>query len=194
MGVSGRRGHKKHKIKARTRRLWCLRPGFGWYGRGNFPGHHVLGCLPKSGVHGCIYIFMHMHGCNGAHGHGGEKKQDKKSPKWARMAFLWCMVVVQKQRKVAGTIMVARDDHFEEWGGKKDGCGVQWMCIRKGNAKKTTSGAKKNENEWSQIDVHEWFSSKCKEARNEPNKASKIQQKGKTNWSKQSLYEGKCVT
>ena len=39
---------------------------------------------------------MHMHGCNGAHGHGGEKKQDKKSPKWASMT---CFVMYGRGKK-----------------------------------------------------------------------------------------------
>ena len=47
MGALGRRGHGGHRNKVSKRQLWSRRSGFGSYGRGNFPGHHVLGSLTK---------------------------------------------------------------------------------------------------------------------------------------------------
>ena len=44
-GVYG--GHENKTIGGH---LGSRRPGFGSYGRGNFPGHHVLASLAKSGV------------------------------------------------------------------------------------------------------------------------------------------------
>ena len=52
MGALGHRGHEKHKNKAGRGNLWGLRTYFETYGRGNFPGHHVSGCLTKIGGDG----------------------------------------------------------------------------------------------------------------------------------------------
>ena len=41
-------GHGGHKNKASGGPLGSRRSGFGPYGRGNFPGHHVLGGLAKN--------------------------------------------------------------------------------------------------------------------------------------------------
>ena len=43
MGALGPRGHGEHKNKAIRVHLGSCRPEFGYYGRGNFPGHDVLG-------------------------------------------------------------------------------------------------------------------------------------------------------
>ena len=49
MGALGCRGHGKHKKKNVSRdHLGPHRSGFGSYGRGNFPGHNVLGGLLKN--------------------------------------------------------------------------------------------------------------------------------------------------
>ena len=84
MGTLGHRGHKQHKNKPSTGYQRCFRPGFGCYGRGNFPGHHVLCVLPEMVKNECIWVFLDMYGCIGSYGNGREKKQDKKSPKRAR--------------------------------------------------------------------------------------------------------------
>ena len=52
MGALGCRGHKGHKNKAGRGHLGSKRSGFGHYGRGNFPGHDVLGGYIKSGENG----------------------------------------------------------------------------------------------------------------------------------------------
>ena len=84
MGVLGHGTHAKHKNKASRGNLWGLRTYFETYGRGNFPGHHVLGCLSKSDVDGCEWVQSDLDGCVQTHRQGGNEKQGKKSPKWAR--------------------------------------------------------------------------------------------------------------
>ena len=63
MGALGRRGHGRHKNKAIRGYLGSQRPGFGSYGRGNFPGHHVLVSLRKNGVGGCRCVYVGSDGC-----------------------------------------------------------------------------------------------------------------------------------
>ena len=84
MGVLGHRGHKQRRNKASRSNLWGLRTYFETYGRGNFPGHHVVGCLPKNGVDGCRWMKSGLYGCIWTQRQGGRKKQGEKSPKWAR--------------------------------------------------------------------------------------------------------------
>ena len=86
MGALGHRGHKQHKVKANRGHLWCLRPGFVTYGRGNFPGHHVLGCLPKFDVNRFRWVKSGTDGRGLMHWQGGKQKQGKKNPKWLRRA------------------------------------------------------------------------------------------------------------
>ena len=38
--------------------------------------------------------------CNGMHGHGGVKKRDKKSPKWARRTCFVMYASGQKNKKI----------------------------------------------------------------------------------------------
>ena len=67
-----------------------------------------------------IWVFVHMDGCIGSYGNGREKKQDKKSPKRESMT---CFVVgtrgKKKVRKLAGPVMMTRDDHLQAFGGRK---------------------------------------------------------------------------
>ena len=58
MGALGRRRHGKHKNKASGGNLGSCRPGFGTYGRGNFPGHDVFWVLPKMVKNGCRGVRM----------------------------------------------------------------------------------------------------------------------------------------
>ena len=80
MGALGRRGHGEHKNKAIRGHLGSRRSGFGSYGRGNFPGHHVLGSLSKM-------VWMVVDGCKlvwiGAYtpiSNGGNKNKEKRAP------------------------------------------------------------------------------------------------------------------
>ena len=63
----GRTGHEGHKNKAIRGILGSNRSGFGTYGRGNFPRHHVLGCLAKSGVDGYRWVQIGLDGCGWTH-------------------------------------------------------------------------------------------------------------------------------
>ena len=58
MGAMWYRGTGGHKNKASIEKNGLCRARFGSYGRGNFPGHHVLGCLTKSGVYGCRWVYI----------------------------------------------------------------------------------------------------------------------------------------
>ena len=77
MGALGRRGHGGHKNRAGRGYLGSHRSGFGTYGRGNFPGHHVLGGWSKSGADGCRWMHIGSDGCDRTDGHGEEQKQGK---------------------------------------------------------------------------------------------------------------------
>ena len=68
MGALGHGGHGKHKNKASGGYLGSCRSGFGTYGRGNLPEHHVLRWQAKSGVDGYWQVKMGSYGCVGVHG------------------------------------------------------------------------------------------------------------------------------
>ena len=84
MGALGHRGRKQHKNKPSRGYGRCFRPGFGCYDRGNFPGHHVLGCLTKRGVDGYCWVQSGLDGCTRTHTQGQKQKLGKKCPKWVR--------------------------------------------------------------------------------------------------------------
>ena len=84
MGALGSREYEgTHKRYMQGQKL-PYRPCFGTYGRGNSPGHHVLGCLAKNGVDECRWIKSGFYGCVWTQRQGGRQKQGEKSPKWAR--------------------------------------------------------------------------------------------------------------
>ena len=76
----------------------------------------------------CRWVMMGKDGCNGVYGHGGEKKQDKKSPKWASRT---CFVMHDRGEKKQE---VNRDGDGDQRGsgeaieGNK-GCTVQGQCV-----------------------------------------------------------------
>ena len=113
MGALGCRKGKEHKNKASRGHLWSCRPGFGRYGRGNFPEHDVFWRLPKMFKYGCRGVKMVEEGCNGAHVHGGERKQGKESPKWAIRASFCMYGQVQK------IYHVGRDGHGDQGGSRR---------------------------------------------------------------------------
>ena len=101
MGALGYRRYVRHKKKAGRGHLGSFRTGFGVYGRGNFPGHHVFASLAKSGVNGCRWVYIGADGCGWMHGHRGKQKQDKKSNKWARKT---CICNTYTQRNKTGSV------------------------------------------------------------------------------------------
>ena len=125
MGALGHRGHRQCKNKASRGNLWCRRTIFVTYGRGNFPGHHVLCVLPEMVKNEWIWVFVHMYACIRSYGNGREKKQDKKGPKRESMT---CFVeyACGKKRQEGD-----RSDHgdqrrsFEGVWWKKVVCGTQ---------------------------------------------------------------------
>ena len=81
---------------------------------------------------------MDKNGCNGVHGHGGEKKQDKKSPKWvSRTCFATYGPGEKKQE-------VDRDGHGDQRGSRETIEGEQGvrctgtMCLGNEKAGKQT--------------------------------------------------------
>ena len=78
MGTLGRRVHGKHKNKTRKGYLGSRRSVFDRHGRGNFPGHDVLGCLAKSGVDGCRCVQSVLDGRGRMWGQGGRHKTRQK--------------------------------------------------------------------------------------------------------------------
>ena len=79
--------HGGHKNKANGGHLGSRRPGIGSYGRGNFPGHHVLGGQAKTGTDGYRWVKTGADGCSGACGRGGNAKQQKEIRKCTHMAI-----------------------------------------------------------------------------------------------------------
>ena len=74
MGALGRKGHRQCKNKASRGKLWGQRTEFGLYDRGNFPGHHVLGCLTKIGIDGFRWVQNGLVGCVCTHRQVGSNK------------------------------------------------------------------------------------------------------------------------
>ena len=94
MGALGYRRYGRHKKKASRGHLGSCRTGFGPYGRGNLPGHHVFGGLAKvvcmgAGAH--IAVWMGADGCRGK---GKGKKQRKRTPNGSERDVLWGMHTV----------------------------------------------------------------------------------------------------
>ena len=126
MGALGRRGHGGHKNKASRGNLGSHRPGFGCYGRGNFPGHDVLDGCAKNGANGCRWVQVDADGGDRGNGHGQEQKQGKKSRNWMRRACFPMHVHRDKNENVC------RDDHGGQRGrlggmvGAKKRCAVRY--------------------------------------------------------------------
>ena len=107
MGVMGHRGHGEHTNKERRGHLGSHRPGFGPYGRGNFPGHDVLWCLSKMVKNGCRWVAMDADGRHRACNHERQKKQGKKSPKCTSWACFGMHGHGQEMYHVGGCVIVA---------------------------------------------------------------------------------------
>ena len=82
MDVLGRRGHGEHKNKARRGHLGPSRPWFGPYGRGNFPGHHVLLWF---GAYGFAWVWEDAYGFLGVHCGAGARAERKITGKQAKL-------------------------------------------------------------------------------------------------------------
>ena len=84
-------------------RIWELWPG-------KFPRTWCLWVLTKMTKNGCRWVLMHTDGCNGAYRHGEEKKQGKKSWKWASRTCFQRHVHVQKPSVSQGWLRGGRED------------------------------------------------------------------------------------
>ena len=89
MGALGHRGRKQHKNKPNRGYGRCFRPGFGCYGRGNFPGHDVLGGLQKMPRMSqmdrdrCGWVWWDLW-------HGGNTKNSKQNRKYMYIPLWTC--------------------------------------------------------------------------------------------------------
>ena len=143
VGALGRRVHGEHKKSQRGGIFMVSQARIGTYGRGNFPGHDFLWVLPKILKDECRWVMMDKGGCNGVSDHGGEKKQDKKGPKWASVT---CFEVYGRGEKKQE---VNRDGHGDQRGSRGAIEGEQRvhctesMCICNKKARKQTGGKRK---------------------------------------------------
>ena len=80
------------------------------------------------------------------------------------------MQTVQTNRKVVTIGMLFGEDDWEEFRHIK-GFRVCIVCLYVNGRQKNEQPHKKNENERAQMDVDNWFTSKCKQVRNEPKTA-----------------------
>ena len=113
MGALGCSGHGAHKNKPGGGDLGSPGSEFGPYGRGNFPGHHVLGCLAKNGVDGYRWMTRGLYGCIWTQRRGGRKKQGEKSPKWARCGCFVKYVHAKKSKEGGNDGYRARGGAFK---------------------------------------------------------------------------------
>ena len=77
VGALGRRGHGGHKKQGKRGHLWSQRREFGCYGRGNFPGHHVLEKYEKTCMNHSKWVCMGEYGWGRVNTNKGEQKQVK---------------------------------------------------------------------------------------------------------------------
>jgi hypothetical protein len=87
MGAIGCMGAGGQENKASMGIYWHTVHAFRPYGRGNFPGHDVLGGKAKTGTDGCRWVNIDADGCSGACGHEGNAKQLKEIRKCVHMAI-----------------------------------------------------------------------------------------------------------
>ena len=83
MGAIAYVGAGGQENKVNTSICWYTGHGFDPHGRGNFPGHDVLGGLTKSVKYGCKWTNIGVDGCSRTWGHGGNAKQQKENRKCA---------------------------------------------------------------------------------------------------------------
>ena len=124
MGALGHGGHGKHKNKASGGYLGSCRPGFGTYGRGNFPGHDVFGVLSKMLKIACRWMQIGSDGCNRVCGHGEQQKQGKKSVNWVSRACFVMYVHNAKKKEVDSDGHTGQRGSFEGMESKQEVCGT----------------------------------------------------------------------
>ena len=82
-------GHGGHTNKASRGYLWSCRSGLGCYGRGNFPGHDVLGLLAKMITYGWGWVRIGSDGGVCMHKQAGKQKRGKRRYKWANRVLFF---------------------------------------------------------------------------------------------------------
>ena len=142
MNALGCRGMEKQANKASRCHIGPCSPGFGSYGRGNFPGHDVLWHLPKMKKNGCKWVTMGADGWDRVRHHGSDNKQGKKRPKWSSGACFGMHGQGQEIHNVDSKMIVACR---ESRTAKKGEQGLAFAClICLGNENTTKQTARQN--------------------------------------------------
>ena len=89
MDALGHRVHGKHKNRVKMVNLGFRRWGFGCYGRGNFPGHDVLGLLAKMIKYEWGWVRIGSDGWVCMHKQAGKQKRGKRRHKWANRVLFF---------------------------------------------------------------------------------------------------------
>ena len=87
MGAIGYVGAGGQENKVSMGICWYTGHGFGPYGRGNFPGHDVLGGSAKNVKDECRWTEIGVDGCGGTCGMGRTRKIPKKFEKFKKIAI-----------------------------------------------------------------------------------------------------------
>ena len=87
MGAIGYVGAGGHENKVSMGICWYTGHVFGPYGRGNFPGHDVLGGKAKNAKDECRWTEIGVDGCGGTCGMGGTRKIPKKFEKFKKITI-----------------------------------------------------------------------------------------------------------
>jgi len=122
MGALRRRRHGGHKNKASGGHLGSCRPGFGTYGRGNFPGHDVFGVLPKTLRIECRWMRIGLNGRKRPYVYRGNAKQDQKNTNERVGTYFLVHIKGKKTTKSARMAAASKED---KWGGVSGWLGVQ---------------------------------------------------------------------
>jgi hypothetical protein len=121
---------------------WTCRVFLGWYGRGNFPGHHVLWDQAKIEIYVCRWVQTDLDGCVWVHNQGRQQKLVKKKNKQSSRTCFFRHDHDQKMQNVD------KDGHrglrglFVGMKRKEEVCVAIWMCISKWKAKKQATESK----------------------------------------------------
>ena len=139
MGALGCRGMGKQANKASRGHLGSCGPGFGSYGRGNFPGHDVLCHLPQMVKNECRWVTMDADGWDRVWHHGRENKQGKKSPKLSSGACFGMHGQRQEMHHVGNQMIVACRESTKAKKGEQGLAFACLICLGNETARKQTA-------------------------------------------------------
>ena len=124
MGALGCRAHGETCKQDKKSQKWSCRVYFRPYGRGNFPGHHVLAIKAKGSKDTSGWVQMGSSGCIGSHKHRRTAKHGKKNPNSACSGYI--SHVCQGRNKRASCQGWSRWSERVMGGKSWQGKGVAW--------------------------------------------------------------------